>query len=264
MIQRSFTAQELICMARLRRKRKIYGIPDVFSAVPQEYRRTVMQNTYDTLLEKQIAVMDFDRKTTLSETYDTLVDFCCDCGKCLTVNNQRSALTNTSYIFWQWIGTYQMAEVVEDQYVFSQVDASAIKAFLADVRYHSQDTGTFLDAVIPQIALTRAKRACKSGNDEDAIRILRQNGAEERLARVITDGLHESACYIDLMYMDNRKGVCQKTEKTYLSSRGAAFSLGETVVNLRSCVRFTETDGGVVQSEISDLVNAFLEEGQER
>ena len=258
MKQQSFTAQELFCMARLSGKRAIYGIPDGFALVPQEELQGEVQRVTDSLCDKGIATMDFDGRITVSEEFSELLRFCCDCGKCLTVNLKKIDGTEENYIFWRLDNALLMAEVVGERYVFSSTDDSLIRALFAGIRFPAGETAGSSEAVIPGRELTEAKSACMQGKSGDATRLLRQNGADERLACVIADGLSEKAGYVGLLLMENGNGSCKKTEKIFVSSRGMTLALTQVVVNLRTCCSFKEQGGEEAGAEVSALLDAFL------
>lgn len=257
MKQSCFSAQELICMAKLCGKKVIHGIPDGFAAISEEDMPVVFQQVYDVLIKKRIAELNFDGRMFLYDEYTELINICCDCDKCLTVNIQRTDHTASDYIFWHFHDTFHMAEVIEDSYVFSKIDAALIGPMISEPGFPCGNTVASSELVIPQTELLKAKRQCKGGSFDSAVRILRQNGADERLSHIIADGLGEKAAYIGLLYMDNREGG--QTEKAYLSSQGAAFELSQTIVNFRTCAVFKEVDGTNVKREISALVDLFLD-----
>lgn len=258
MKQQSFTAQELFCMARLSGKRVIYGIPDGFALVPQEELQGEVQRVTDSLCDKGIATMDFDGKITVSEEYSELLRSCCDCGKCLTVNLKKKDGTEENDIFWILDGVFLMAEVIGERYVFSSTDTSFVKELFFGIDFPAGDSSHASETVILLRKLTEAKRACTQGKTDDATRILRQNGADERLACVIADGLCEKAGYVGLLLMENSGGNCKKTERYFLHSRGLILALSQTVVNLRTCCSFKEQGGDVAGAEVSALLDAFL------
>ena len=115
-----------------------------------------------------------------------------------------------------------------------------------------------METVIPQIALTKAKRYAIKEKTEEALRILKQNGADNRTAAVLYDGLREKAQYLGLLLMDMSSGTCEKTEKAWLNGRGVIYSMGKTVVNLRNCTVFTEVEREAVSQDIEKLAAAFF------
>ena len=263
MRQSSFSAQELICMAGLCEKKTIYGIPDGFAAVYEEDMPAAFQQVNDSLIKSRIAEMNFDGKVILHDEYRELIHVCCDCEKCLTVNIQRADRTAADYIFWQTERSLHMAEAVGNQYVFSRTDAAMIRMLTAEYSFSGNGAAESLELVIPQTELLKAKRQARGGNHDGAVRILRQNGADERLSHIIAEGLDEKAVYIGILYMDNRESSCRQTEIAYLNSQGAVFQLGQTVMNFRTCAVFREVDGADARQALSDLIDQFLDCGRE-
>ena len=94
--------------------------------------------------------------------------------------------------------------------------------------------------------------------DEDALRLLKQNGADDRTASVIYDGLQEKAQYLGLLLMEPSSDDCKKTEKAWLSSRGVLFAMRKAIVNYRTSVAFTEADAESVSVGIEELAAEFF------
>ena len=253
-----FTAQELYVLAATAGKGKMYGIPDGFAWVPDEELQAARQQVSDALLEEDVLAMDFDGKLSVAADYQELVDVYCDCKKCLTVNRQSTDGKSEDLIFWQKDGNIYRAEIDEDWYAISNVSPFEAEASVVAENWPERTSQPSADVIIPQIALTKAKRYAMNGNTEEAHRILRQNGADDRTAAVLCDGLQERAQYVGLLLMDMRSGDCKKTESAFLSSRGINFVMGTTVVNFRTCTTFTECEGAEAQRQIKELVSAFL------
>lgn len=253
-----FTAQELYVLAATAGKGKMYGIPDGFAWVPDEELQTARQQVSDALLEEEILEIDFDGKIGVSEDYLELTSVYCDCQKCLTVNRQGSDGRSEDLIFWHKDGNIYRAEIDEDWYAIGKVSPFEAEAAVVAENWPKRVSQPSLEVVIPQIALTKAKRYAMSGNTEETLRILLQNGADDRTAVVLCDGLQERAQYVGLLLMDMRSGNCEKTERAFLSSRGINFVMGTTVVNFRTCTTFTECEGAEAQRQIKELVSAFL------
>lgn len=253
-----FTAQELYVLAAAADKGKMYGIPDGFAWVPDEELQITRQQVSDALLEEDVLEMDFDGKLSLSGDYQELVGVYCDCQKCLTVNRQSTDGSSEDLIFWKKDGNIYRADIGEDWYTFSRISPVEAEASVTAEDWPERPPQSSADIVIPQIALTKAKRYAMNGNEEETLRILLQNGADDRTAAVICDGLQERAQYIGLLLMDMRSGNCEKTQSAFLSSRGITFAMDTTVVNFRTCTTFTEWEGKEVLGRIKELMSAFL------
>ncbi len=253
-----FSAQELYVMAATAGKGKMFGIPDGFAWTPDEEIPAARQRIKDALLDEEILAMDFDGKISVTPDYAELVNVYCDCKKCLTVNRQKAEGESEDVIFWQGNGKLYRAEVLEEDYVFSEIDDLSAEAELTQNNWSTISTAKDAEAVIPQIALTKAKRYGMQGDTEETLRILKQNGADDRLAAVLMDGLQEKAQYLGLLLMDIRSGKCEKTEKAWLNSRGVLFAMRTTVVNFRTCTVFTETDKDTALADEKELIDTFL------
>ena len=252
-----FSAQELYVLAAAAKKEKMYGLPDGFSWMPEEEMPVAHRQIADALLDEGVLVMDFDGKTSVAAEYVEMVNVYCDCSKCLTLNRQKENGVSEDKIFWQYNERMYCAEAQEDDYVFHTVSGPEIQADLAQEKWTSVGAAG-METVIPQIALTKAKRYAIKEKTEEALRILKQNGADNRTAAVLYDGLREKAQYLGLLLMDMSSGTCEKTEKAWLNGRGVIYSMGKTVVNLRTCTVFTEVEREAVSQDIEKLAAAFF------
>ena len=259
MKQTSFTAKELFGMAYLMKKQKMYGIPN---AMEQE-RNFMLQAVFDGLVAQNIADMDMDGVVTLRPAYFETVDTCCDCQKCLTLNVRTEDRTEHSYIFWLRNAAYTMAEVVDDRYVFSKTEGVMVEAMVNGLLC-APEVGTLTaEAVIPQLEIVKAGRACKKGDYAEALRIIRRGGATADVSNTIIAGLQKNAYYLGLVYMDMQTGDCQKQDLSYVCNEGVLLSLGQTVANLRTCATFTPIKREDMHDAVKVLVHRFLEkEGQ--
>lgn len=253
-----FTAQELYVMASAAGKRKMYGIPDGFAWMSEKELQLMRQQISDTLLEEGILEMDFDGKCSISEDYQKFIGVYCDCQKCLTVNRQSNEGKSEALIFFQKDGEFHRTEVDENWYVFSRISPLEVEASTIAENWLEKSLHSPADIVIPQIALTKAKRYAMSGNVEEAFRILKQNGADNREAAVLCDGLQERAQYVRLLLMDMSSGNCKENSIAFLSGRGIVFVMGIVVINFRTCATFTECDGAEMQRQIKEIVTTFL------
>lgn len=259
MKQASFTAKELFGMAYLMRKRKMYGIPDVLG--PE--RQIAIQDAIDALISQDIATMDMDGKIALQPVYAETVNTYCDCRKCLTVNVRLEDGVEHSYIFWQQADSYTMAEVVDDRYVFSRVDAQMVAAMVGQNLWKGESRAELSETVIPQLEIVKAKRVCKKGDCVEAARMIRRHCADGAVSNVIDAGLQETSYFLTVVYMDMQTGQCQKKERIYIADKDLLLSLGETTVNFRTCATFTPVTGGEMQAAVGALVDGFLDEKED-
>ena len=254
-----FNAQELYVLAALSGKKKMYGIPNGFEWLPDDEVNVVRQEVSDALLEEGILSMDFDGEISVSPDYRTLVNAFCDCKRCLTVNRQEPDGNFNDQIFWYYKGTITQATADEGSYFFSEVSPSEVKAELLNDEWKSTDFPAYVETIIPQIFLEKAKRYALK-NTEETLRILRQNNADERTAAILCDGLQCRAHYFRIILMDMSSGECVKSEKSWLESRGITVSMNTTIVNFRTCTKFVETEEKCVKAEIAEFVSLFLQE----
>lgn len=257
MRQSSFTAKELYGMAYLAKKQKMYGVPDAMGAD----RKAELQTVLDGLVSQGIADMDMDGKITLRADYFPTVSYYCDCEKCLTVNVRKEDSTEQSVIFWLHNDGGVMAEVMDDRYVFSAVDMDTVKAMVNGLLCTDSTKELTAPVVIPQLDIVKAKRACLRGNYAEAVRMMRQSGADSRISNAIVSGLQGHAYYLGLLYMDMQTGTCRKKDLSFLYSDGMILSLGQTVANLRTCATFTTITREDMHDTVRSFVNEFAQKG---
>ena len=256
MIYKQFSAQELYCMAELCRKKALYGIPNGFETFPEEEIPKVKIEVLDKLLAKQIVQMDLDGKTVLADSaYQELIDAICDCDACLTVNYQLSAERSEDVIFWRAANGYLRADVTDGYYVFLSEDASGISAYFRTLTMKGRMPFEAKACTVPHIALAKAKRDFADGKENDAVRILMQNGAET-IAETIIAGLKEEADYLGLLLMVNRPNEKAPQQAAFLGAKEVLVSLSDTVQNYRNCTRFSACG----ENDVSAKKRVFLEQ----
>lgn len=253
----SFTPQELYCMALIQNKTAMYGIPDRMGEHPREKAEEIV----DAMLTHHLAEMDLDGKMFLAEPYAGLVEHYCDCRKCLTVSFQEPGADTQNLVLWERDGRYLLAQCIRDRFVFSQVNEAMIRVLAEQIVPGGYGLRECPEAVIPNSQLQQAKGACVRNDPADAVRLLRQNGAEAELAQVIADGLQEKACSVNLVLMDMTGGDCRKTEVGFLAAGNEMLALSSAVVNYRSCTVFTPSDTRQMRQAAAQLVARFLEKG---
>ena len=252
-----FTAQELFAMAYISRKQKMYGIPDCFAGLQQAERQLAIQLACDQLSKDSIMQMNADGQYVLNCEYDLLLSFVCDCSRCLTVAIQKGPGSGVNLIFWKKDGQFLQAEAIGNRYFFSLPEPFLIAGCYKDVLKGGLECNG-IPVEIPQIVLTKAKRLCGDRKLDEALRILRQNGANETEAAVIMQGLEEKACYIGMLLMKVDHGVCHIEEHAFLSSRNIVMELSHTVSNFRTCARFTPASVSQAESALATVVQKFL------
>lgn len=258
MVRQSYTAKELFCMAYIQNKQKMYGIPDGFGAMPREMRIAEIQRISDGLTDEGIIEMDMDGSVELNESCKAMLDYICECDMCLTLNVQKSPNGLQSYMFWQHNSSYMMAEVIGDRYLLSTADAFTIRGLVEQAWDNDKESSIPDKIIVPQLALVKAKRRIGEEKTEDAFRILRQNGADEKAAQIILSGLSEKAGYLGVLLMDNHTGECKKQEYCYLFDNDVIFALSQQVLNFRTCAVFSGVDSKAVQETLTSAVDNFL------
>ena len=254
-----FNAQELYVLANISGKESMYGIPDGFERIPDEEVPSVRETIIGKLLDEGIITMDFDGNLTVAEDYRKLVSVYCDCQKCMTVNRSGDDGAAEDLIFWRFNGKTYRAEVLDDDLAFSLTADLEPETVLMQDEWRETPEREPSETIIPQIALSNAKRSAAEGKKDEALRVLRQNGADERTAAVLYDGLQGNAHYLGVLIMDLSTGGFEKTEKAWLSGRDMILALSTTVVNFRTCTVFTGIARETLLHGLKELASSFTE-----
>lgn len=254
MMKLNFTSQELFCMALLLQKDILYGIPNDFETGSQ----IAIQSTLDALMEANVVHMDMDGCVFLDASYHNLVNTVCDSNKFLTVYRRNGNTCDRQTSFWSYAGRYLMADVFEAQYLFSWADEATIRSLLDDCVYQGERAEETVEIVIPQIQLVKALRLCQDDRANDAIRLLRQNGAPEEIAHVVLDGLRRESYFLEVKFADLSSGDSAVSELSFLASRGHLLSLRKTMLNLRSCKKLSAATTRDMHCAISQISNSFF------
>lgn len=263
MIQKRFTAREIVCMAVLCRERSLYGIPDEFRRIPEEQRQREMQWALDRLVDRGVVEMDFDGRVSMNSDYLWLIESICRCERCVTLERREAEVKKEAFIFWRTGDKFLIAELDGETYLFSLADPLIMRGILEECVLTSSVRSLGGEAVVPNTELKKAARFRRQGNYTEAIRILRQNGAEERLVQFILDWTAEKASFVFLRNMEIRDGVCTQNEISYGVAEGLVLSVQKTVVNYATCTVFREVDGETVSVALAAAADAFLGEGKE-
>lgn len=257
MIYKQFSAQELYCMAELLRKNSMYGIPNGFEMFSEDELPQIKASVLDELLNKQVTTMNLDGRTVLAADYRGLVDAICDCDACLTVNYQSGEDRSEDTVLWRTGTSYLRADVIDDRFVFVTEDADSIKSYLSAINIKSNGASEKKRVTIPHIALAKAKRAAADKKDEDAKRILLQNGAGD-LTDVILAGLKENADYLGLLLMTNKPEERPMQQAAYLCANGILLTLSETIVNYRNSTAFSVCSEADAAGQIHEFQSQFV------
>lgn len=242
-------------MAELLHKNAMYGIPNGFEMLSDDELPQARAAVFDELLNKQIIRMDVDGRTVLSEAYHELVDAVCGCEACLTVNYQSGQDRAEDTVLWRTGTSFLRADVIEDRFVFVTEDADGIKSYLSAIMIKSNGPAEKKRVTIPHIALAKAKRAAADKKDEDAKRILLQNGADD-LTDVIFAGLEGNADYLGLLLMVISSEDKPTRQAAYLSANGILLELSDTIMNYRNSTVFSACS----EAEVADQIQAFLKQ----
>lgn len=257
MTRRSFTAQELFCMALLQRKRQMYGIPTGFEDMSKEKAWELLQQLQNSLIAEDIVEMDFDGQFSLKHDYEEFLRYICDCNKCMELSSQRNNRTQR-FIFWKLENEYIMAEAIGSKFLFSKTSPDQIRALTADMWSEETCCKQKKEIEIRQLAMKKAKRLSLEGNREEAIRLLRQNGADVETARLISDGFEDKADFLAVLLMAGEKDSGPEREALFLAAEESIFEVSQTVINLRTFTKLSSVDGEYPQKTLSETLEMFF------
>jgi hypothetical protein len=152
-----------------------------------------------------------------------------------------------------------MAEIRDGRYMFSAVDGTTVDTMLHSLPLTHTPGARIVETVLPQMALRKAHRLCCEQLHDDAVRLLRQHGAELMVAEAVVDSFSNQGESIHILYLLRTTGAPKTIERTYLWSRGLCFLAEQTVQGLRTCTRFTASETADVRQTIQNISMAFLE-----
>lgn len=255
MTRTNYTAQELFTLAYVSKKRKIYGVQDTFSQMSVSEREQAINGVCDSLLTDSTIDIDFDGNYSVNKTNTELIQFLCEPDMCIVIDVQRASNQSVQYIVWKRRSRTLQAEVINNRFEFFCENPEWIAKRCTGLL---QGEDTIDKTVIPRIALQKASRCCAADNPDDAIRILRQNSASEELAALIVDSLYGKATCIRATKLSLRGEECKNRSVAFLSGRNTVLSIGETIVNLRTCAVFTGITAEAAEKEIESLLLGFV------
>lgn len=256
------SAVELYCMAHLNRKRKLCGIVDVFVDVERPRVMDAVREITADFVARGVAEMDMDGNISLRTEYSTLLEWICDCDSFLTVTYCEPDGRMGRRIFWVVGCRLLMAQTTGGKYVITETDADAAAACIKSHFPSTGFAGGGMETVLPAISLKTAAGYCKSGNQHDGFRVLRQNGADEQNAHMILQGLSAKANWLAIRRVNNRKGAESVQKKVCFWTEDRLYSLERRVVGLRTCVAFVPEAGIRCESELTALADAFERDGR--
>lgn len=254
-MRKSFSAQELYVMAYWSKQPKLYGVQDAFANMNPADRKIAMQLVCDQLVLDAVMEMDFDGNYFVSTAYAEIIRFLCECRKCLVIFQQKTADTKEQYVCWEKDDQFLQAEQIGQRYFFSKWDFTCALEKSKGILRSGINLGK--QAVIPRVVLNKSKRRCAEGYHDDAVRLLRQNGADKRLAEVIVDGLCGNTHSFTglLLYADSEENV--NRELTFFSAGGTTLSVSKTILNLRTSLLFAEVSKEHAETSIEKLLLDF-------
>ena len=255
MKQYLFTANELYCIAYISGKTKVYGIAyDIGSDIEASIHKIT-----DTLVTKDVLTINVDGGILVADDYRDIVNFVSDCQNCITINAQKKNGESQSIIIWKYNDQYLMAEFNTDYYLMVSIDEYIVKSILQSFLPTNQCEVHADDVIIPLKELTKVKRLGNSKASADIDLMLKQNGvADDKISKLIADGLLERADYIGILHMDMNVGECQKEEAAYLSDGNVILEINRTIVNFRTSLCFSCKTAMQVGATIESMVDAFI------
>jgi len=253
MLENSLTVWELNCLAILGGRNGLTGIPDVFSGLSEEEADIRFRETVDGLLEKKYLQMDMEGAVRIGADGMELLRFCCHADRCLMLEREAPEEVGSLWVFWRLGEQCLMAEVQGENYVFSTCDPALVRAFAswnaASAGELSAETQT-----IPMLFLKKAARAHLAGRPEEANRILRQNGADDQLTKLLMTGWDGKGYSLRLRLSDDQGAV----EKLFVSDSCCSGEAYGTVENYRNCLAFTGRSAVEIRQEISIVLERFF------
>lgn len=251
------SAKELTVMASLAGINKLYGVQDGFTTFPLEERHRAMMETADELLSKGISEMDFDGQYSLAEAYREPIGIIFGCEECVILNYRDHESSLGSYVFWRQGDKFLLATSVNEEYELSPISKEEVRTMIPMIQIPAVCKEISDEFLLPLRCLVKAKRSCANGDEEEAVRILKQMGVPLLEAYIIVDALMERSKLVRIVYVNNREPLVHIEENLYLMSGRGSLTAEQTIENLCTCMRFSGVDEQFVSEKLNEVVNRF-------
>lgn len=264
MNKQKFTAIEIYCMAYLSGAEKMYGVYNyIDEELSEEKGRALFIEGLNDLYEQGVVEMSMDGLYSLNPSYEELVDMICECDKCLTLVRQQRNEDAAVYVFWRKNQSVFRADVTGENFVIARSDSEDVRMRCQpDVHpnINKKISGT---TVLSQLSISQAQTAVERKKPDQAVRILRSNGAEKYMAEVLTEALEKNADYYRMVLMVNQDNTTTETAANKLICSGEAFTMENTRLGSRSAIAYIPVSEAEKNREIMSMIEEFLaDEGE--
>lgn len=251
------SSEELLYLASKCNKKRLYGIPDWLSSLPQDLRANAIQTVVSSLLESGHLTMDLDGNVSVCEDTRRLIDMCSSCDRMLSINEQSQSGEIVQMVIWIKANNYLQAMVYQNNYQFSYLtsrDFEGIRMQYTELDCLSPDEQT---AIVPYSVLRKAKRFQKLNDVDSASALLIEIGIPSELAEDIALGLFEKTDFCSLTLLSPGAHDCKTEALSYIKGNNKYISLSQKVIDYKTNIVFSVTSPAHLQERLSCLFHEF-------
>lgn len=234
----------------------MFGIPDIYSCIPNEDKSSAFQMALDSLEEKGAISLDFDGKMTILPKYKEYADVICDCDVCIAVNRHDKNGVDSSIVFWSNNGSIYRADIVGELYCITMASSDDVRISVESNSIKSSVESASSSVSIINATLQKVKRLALEGRMDDAMRELLQNGCNEHGALVILDSLTNQSDYFCLSLITPEEESI--IERAWIGSRDTIFELSADTVGFRPSTTFSASSSAAVCRYSKETLDRFL------
>ncbi len=203
MTEYCLTAEELLYLAAAAGAETFYGVPDVLSELDDQELRLKVMEIEESLGKKGYLEEDFDGNKNVAQKLLNLIESCGNCEKFLCFEYERvGEMQHSCLYFWKDGASYKM-DCEKEEYVLSEIgDAQIrkeIKGAMTIREIGGKDSEEFL---ISNEALEKVGTLIRRGSVEKGEELLREAGATEWMAHMISGGILTQVDFFALLFMD--------------------------------------------------------------
>ena len=207
MTEYRLTAEELLYLAAAAGAETFYGVPDMLSGLTDQELKLKVVEIEESLGKKGHLEEDFDGNKNVVQKLLNLIESCGNCEKFLSFEHERvGEMQHSCLYFWKDGASYKM-DCEKEEYVLSEIGNAQIreeiKGAMTIREMGEKDSEEFL---LSNEALEKAGTLIRGGSVEKGEELLREAGATEWMAHMISGGILTQADFFALLFMDMSGG----------------------------------------------------------
>lgn len=253
-----FSASELIYAASLLKFNVLYGIPDVISSAPEEYRSEIIHDSMQSLMSKHCLDMDMDGNFSVGKELAEILAYCSLCDAVLSVSVRTEDDIEDIRVLWRYKDLYLQGIVVDNSYQFfflTEQEVRNVLGLYSELKPCSADVETI---TVPYTILRKIKRFQKHADVFNATKQVMAYGASYEFAEDIALSLLElNAFHMYSLTLTNGENI---------ENKGIAFSeaahsyvvIRQETEDFKTNVVFSKASSDELKAKIATVFSEFL------